>query len=229
MDRFGERVLEVRELKKVFRTGDTYLTVLNGLNLNVKRGETVAIIGRSGSGKSTLLNLVGGLDNPTDGNVIIKGMHIERASEEELSRFRNRSVGFIFQFHHLLSEFTVRENIMMPYLISEYDVQTAYDKSARLMKILGIYDKSELKPNKLSGGESQRVAIARALINGPEIILADEPTGNLDNHTAEIIKDLLFDIVKTFGHTMIIVTHNKAIVDAADTIYQLKFGSLSNL
>lgn len=222
-------VVKVKELKKVFKTGDSYLTVLDGLNLNVCQGEIAAIIGRSGSGKSTLLNLIGGLDHPTYGNVIIRNTHIENGSEEELSKFRNRHIGFIFQFHHLLSEFTVVENIMMPNLIAHFNVEKAYNKSLELMKLLGIYEKKDSKPNKLSGGESQRVAIARALINAPEIILADEPTGNLDAQTAETIKGMLFDIAKKFGHTMIIVTHNRSIVEEADTTYQLQDGILNHL
>jgi lipoprotein-releasing system ATP-binding protein len=224
-----EVVLEVRNLKKVFKTGETFLTVLNDLNLRVHRGDTAAIVGRSGSGKSTLLNIIGGLDSPTLGNVILKNTCIEDAEEAELSRFRNRYIGFIFQFHHLLSEFSVAENIMIPFLLNEYDLDKAYSRSVDLMKILGIYSKRDAKPNKLSGGESQRVAIARALINKPEIILADEPTGNLDIHSAEKIKGLLFDTVRSFGHTLIIVTHNSKIVKDIDVVYELKYGRLNNL
>ncbi len=224
-----EVVLEVRNLKKVFKTGETFLTVLNDLNLRVQRGDTAAIVGRSGSGKSTLLNIIGGLDSPTLGSVILKNTRIEDAEEAELSRFRNRYIGFIFQFHHLLSEFSVAENIMIPFLLNEYDLDKAYSRSVDLMKILGIYSKRDAKPNKLSGGESQRVAIARALINKPEIILADEPTGNLDIHSAEKIKGLLFDTVRSFGHTLIIVTHNSKIVKDIDVVYELKYGRLNNL
>jgi lipoprotein-releasing system ATP-binding protein len=222
-------IVEVEGLRKIFKTGDVYLTVLDGLNLKVNRGDTVAIIGRSGSGKSTLLNLIGGLDKPTQGRVVIRGTHIEHSSEKELSEFRNRHIGFIFQFHHLLSEFTVIENVMMPYLIERFDIEKAYPKSLELLKILEIADKRDSKPNKLSGGESQRVAIARALMNAPEIILADEPTGNLDLKTGDIIKELLFGIVKKLGHTLIIVTHNRSIVEEADVTFQLEYGKLNNL
>ena len=229
MNNEKEVVLEVRNLKKVFKTGETFLTVLNDLNLCVHRGDTAAIVGRSGSGKSTLLNIIGGLDSPTFGSVILKNTRIEETEEAELSRFRNRHIGFIFQFHHLLSEFSVAENIMIPFLLNEYDLDKAYARSVDLMKILGIYSKRDAKPNKLSGGESQRVAIARALINKPEIILADEPTGNLDIHSAEKIKGLLFDTVRSFGHTLIIVTHNSKIVKDIDVVYELKYGRLNNL
>lgn len=222
-------VVKVEGLRKVFKTGETYLTVLNGLSLKAYKGEIVAIFGRSGSGKSTLLNLIGGIDSPTEGSVNVKGIHLENSDETKLSDFRNRYVGFVFQFHHLLSDFTVLENVMMPYLIGKFDKEAAYNRSLDLLQLLGIYEKKDLKPNKLSGGESQRVAIARALINKPEIILADEPTGNLDLQTAETIKELLFDLVKKFRHTMIIVTHNNTIVKEADSAYQLKLGVLNNL
>ncbi len=222
-------VVKVQGLKKVYKTGDTYLTVLDKLTLNVRKGEIVAIVGRSGSGKSTMLNLIGGLDTPTEGSINIKGIFIEKTTEEKLSEFRNRYIGFIFQFHHLLSEFTVVENIMMPHLIGQFQIDRAYRKSIELMTMLEIYDKRDTKPASLSGGESQRVAIARALMNDPEIILADEPTGNLDLETAETIKNVLFEIVRKFGHTMIIVTHNRAIAFEADHTYRLKYGSLNHL
>ena len=229
MNNNNECVVKVEGLRKIYKTGETYLTVLDGLNLNAYKGEIVAIVGRSGSGKSTLLNLIGGIDSPTDGSVTVRGIHLENSDETKLSDFRNRYVGFVFQFHHLLSEFTVLENVMMPYLISKFNKETAYNRALDLLKLLGIHEKKDLKPNKLSGGESQRVAIARALINKPEIILADEPTGNLDLQTAETIKGLLFNLVKKFGHTMIIVTHNDTIVKDADSAYQLKLGVLNHL
>jgi len=229
VDNLRTPVVKVEKLIKVYKTGDSYLSVLNGLNLTVYRGETVAIVGKSGSGKSTLLNLIGGLDLPTDGTITVRGKSIENCKEDELSKFRNRYIGFIFQFHHLLSEFTVVENIMMPYLINNFDTYEAYKRSAELMELLGIYDKEHLKPNKLSGGECQRVAIARSLVNSPEIILADEPTGNLDEYTAEYTKKLLFNIVRKLHHTMIIVTHNRSIIKEANTAYFLNFGVLNDL
>ena len=225
----NEIVVNVENLKKIFQTGDTHLTVLNNLNLSVRKGEIITVVGRSGSGKSTLLNLIGGLDKPTEGHIIIKGTRIENSDETALSEFRNKHVGFIFQFHHLLPEFTVLENVLMPYIIGGSTKSSVHNKSLELLRLMRIFEKKDMKPNKLSGGESQRVAIARAMINDPEIILADEPTGNLDQETADIIKGLLFDIVKKFGHTMIIVTHNDSIVKDADSVYQLKHGALNNL
>lgn len=222
-------ILEIKDLKKVYSSGDNFLTVLEHLNLKVRRGEIISIVGKSGSGKSTLLNLIGGLDLPTEGSIILKDKTIEKSSEEELSEFRNRNVGFIFQFHHLLSEFTALENVMIPYLIRDFDVNEAYKKSIKLFKTLEIYEKIYQKPNSLSGGESQRVAIARALINEPEIILADEPTGNLDIRTGDIIKDMLFQIVRKYNYTMIIATHNKALAREADITYELIYGFLNPL
>jgi len=221
--------VQVRNLEKVYKTGDSYLTVLSDLDLHVQKGSIVAIVGRSGSGKSTLLHLIGGIDAPTHGNIMVKGKRVETATEEELSKFRNRYIGFIFQFHNLLMEFSVIENVMMPYLIHEYRTDNAYKKGMDILRQLEIEDKKDIKPNRLSGGESQRVAIARALINDPEIVLADEPTGNLDLTTSEKIKALLFGIVKRYGHTLLIVTHNPSVVEKADETYKLELGKLTQL
>ena len=229
MEEKNGQVVSIRGLKKVYRAGETNLTVLDGLDMKVGRGEIVAIVGRSGSGKSTFLNLIGGLDSPTEGRIMVHGVSVDSASEEVLSVFRNRHIGFIFQFHHLLSEFTVVENVMMPALIRQFQTDKAHRRALRLLQMLEIEDKEGMKPNSLSGGESQRVAIARALINEPEIILADEPTGNLDLSTGETIKDLLFHIVRELSHTMIIVTHNRLIAREADTTYRLEYGALNHL
>jgi lipoprotein-releasing system ATP-binding protein len=229
MEEKDGQVVSIRGLKKVYRAGETNLTVLDGLDMKVYRGEIVAIVGRSGSGKSTFLNLIGGLDFPTEGKITVHGVSVDSASEEELSVFRNLHVGFIFQFHQLLSEFTVVENVMMPALIQQFQTDKAYRRALRLLRLLEIEDKEGMKPNSLSGGESQRVAIARALINEPEIILADEPTGNLDLSTGETIKDLLFCVVRELSHTMIVVTHNRLIAREADTTYRLEYGALNPL
>ena len=221
--------VQVRSLKKVYQTGDTQLTVLKDLNLQVRKGSIVAIVGRSGSGKSTLLHLIGGIDSPTEGSIIVRDRRMETATEAELSEFRNRYIGFIFQFHNLLMEFTTIENVMMPYLLNDFHTDQAYRKGLELLRRLEIEDKKDIKPNRLSGGESQRVAIARALINDPEIILADEPTGNLDLKTAESIQKLLFETIRSYGHTLLVVTHNPSVVEKADSTYQLKLGSLNRL
>jgi ABC-type lipoprotein export system ATPase subunit len=222
-------IIEVRKLKKSFQTGDMVLTVLDGLDLRVEKGSITAIVGKSGSGKSTLLNLIGGLDKPTGGSVRISGMPIENLPEDELSKLRNTHMGFIFQFHHLLSEFSVVENVMMPCLIAAFDPKGAMRRASELLTAMGLGQRLDYPPGKLSGGESQRVAIARALSNDPHIILADEPTGNLDFQTAESIKNLLFEMVRRYGHTMIIVTHNDSIVEDADKVYELSRGVLNPL
>jgi lipoprotein-releasing system ATP-binding protein len=222
-------IIEAFGLVKSFRTGDTVLTVLDGLDLSIEKGCVAAIVGKSGSGKSTLLNLIGGLDKPSGGSVRISGTAIERMSEDALSKLRNRRIGFIFQFHHLLSEFSVLENVMMPRLIASYDPKEAALGASGLLAAVGLEHRKEHRPAKLSGGESQRVAIARALSADPDIVLADEPTGNLDTRTAESIKDLLFDTVRRFGRTMIVVTHNESIAKEADKVYELSRGVLNPL
>jgi lipoprotein-releasing system ATP-binding protein len=161
--------------------------------------------------------------------VLVRGRNVVSAAEEELSELRNRYIGFIFQFHNLLAEFSVIENVMMPFLINEYRLDRAYSKGMEILRRLEIEDKKDVKPNRLSGGESQRAAIARALINEPEIVLADEPTGNLDLITAEKIKAILFEIVQNYGYTLLIVTHNPSVVEKADETYQLKYGRLNRL
>ena len=228
MNKPEPRIL-VRGLRKVYLTGETTLKVLDGADLAVHGAAITAVIGRSGSGKTTLLNLIGGLDSPTGGEVVVKGSHIESLDENELSVFRNRHIGFIFQFHNLLSEFTVLENVIMPALISGSQMKKASGKAMEILASLGIEDRAHFKPGRLSGGESQRVAIARALMNEPDIILADEPTGNLDLQTSESIMELLFRTVRIFGHTMIIVTHNPSVVREADATYRLSLGRLNNL
>jgi lipoprotein-releasing system ATP-binding protein len=222
-------IIEVRKLDKSFRTGETVLTVLQGLDLRMDKGRITAIVGKSGSGKSTLLNLIGGLDKPSGGSVRISGTPIENLSEDALSRLRNKHIGFIFQFHHLLSEFSVVENVMLPRLITRFDPKGAMRKAYDILSAMGLGRRLDYLPGKLSGGESQRVAIARALVNDPEIVLADEPTGNLDFQTAESIKKLLFDLVRRLGHTMIIVTHNESIVEDADDVFELSRGVLNPL
>jgi lipoprotein-releasing system ATP-binding protein len=225
----GQAIIEVRKLVKSYRTGETALTILDGLDLRIEKGCIAAIVGKSGSGKSTLLNLIGGLDKPSGGSVRISGTAIEHMSEDELSKLRNKHIGFIFQFHHLLSEFSVVENVMMPRLIATYNLKDARKRASELLTAVGLGQRLEHQPGKLSGGESQRVAIARALCTDPDIVLADEPTGNLDFQTAESIKNLLFDTVRRFGRTMIVVTHNESIAGDADQVFELSRGTLNPL
>jgi len=202
-------LLEVRDLRKSFRTYGTRVDVLNGIDLKVEEGETIALVGASGAGKSTLLNIIGTLDRPTSGTVIFRGEDVFRMGEGALASFRNRSIGFVFQFHHLLPEFSALENAMMPALISGMRREQAESLAEWLLCDVGLGERLRHKPGELSGGEQQRVAIARALVLSPALLLADEPTGNLDRKTSEEVHDLLAGIQSRTGLTLIIVTHNE--------------------
>ena len=187
----------------------------------------IAIIGASGVGKSTLLHIIGTLDRPTEGKVLFDGNDIFKLDSEELARFRNKKIGFVFQFHHLLPEFTALENTMMPALINRTDKAEAEDIAKKLLKEVGLGERLNHKPGKLSGGEQQRVAVARALVLSPELVLADEPTGNLDTHTGEEIHSLLREINKTKGTTFILVTHNEKLASRADRIVKMVDGRIA--
>jgi len=192
------------------------LQVLQGLDIEIKKNEIAAIVGKSGSGKSTLLHILGTLDAPDSGTISISDIDITKLTQSELAEFRNKKIGFIFQFHHLLAEFTALENVCLPAFISGADEATTKDKAAELLDYLGLKDRIDHKPNQLSGGEQQRVAIARALINQPDIIFADEPTGNLDDHTSEDLFQLLLRLRNDYQQTFVLVTHSKDIADRCD-------------
>jgi len=216
-----------RELYKTFVGGDgSALHVLDNAELTVAGGEVVAIIGESGSGKSTLLHLLGGLDLPTSGDVTIDGQPLRRLSEDQLSHLRNEKVGFVFQFHHLLREFTAEENVMMPQLIAGTDPRQARARARELLADVGLERRLEHKPTQLSGGEQQRVAVARALANDPVILLADEPSGNLDPSTSEHLHDLLFGVSARHGSAMVVVTHDMGLAARADRVLELENGRL---
>jgi len=202
-------LLEVRDLRKSFGEGAGKVDVLKGINLEVAEGETIALVGASGAGKSTLLHILGVLDRPTSGRVLFKGEEVFGRSEAALAQFRNRSIGFVFQFHHLLPEFTALENAMMPALISGMKKGEAAVMAEGLLRDVGLSHRLTHRPGELSGGEQQRVAIARALVLSPRLLLADEPTGNLDMKTSDEVQDLLTQIHREKGVTLIIVTHNE--------------------
>lgn len=204
-------VVEARGLHKYYRSGDQTLKILVGLDLGVAAGETVAVVGESGAGKTTLLNLLGGLDRPTDGRVLVDGTDIFGLNDARRARFRNRRVGYVFQFHHLLPEFTALENVMLPLLIARVDAAEAERRAHRYLEAVGVDERETHRPAKLSGGERQRVAVARALAAEPAVVLADEPSGNLDERTAESLHDLLFDLNARLGQTFLVVTHNRAL------------------
>ncbi len=213
-------LLHVEDLTKSYPTGTGgRLEVLRGVTFTVRRGEVVAVVGESGTGKSTLLHLLGALDRPDAGTVRYEGNDIFRLDDEALAAFRNRSVGFVFQFHHLLPEFTALENVAMPALIQGKDFAAARPRALDLLRQLGLEARAEHRPAELSGGEQQRVAVARALMNEPRLVLADEPTGNLDTRTAETLHEEILRLSRTFAQTFVLVTHNKKTMQAAEILY----------
>jgi lipoprotein-releasing system ATP-binding protein len=192
------------------------LKVLKGIDLNIQKGEIVSIVGASGAGKTTLLHIIGTLDRFDKGKVEIKGVDVGKLNDRQLSAFRNTNIGFVFQFHHLLPEFTALENVMMPALISKTNSSKAKSKASELLELLGLNSRIEHKPGELSGGEQQRVAVARALINNPAVVLADEPSGNLDSKSAEELHNLFFSLRDKLNQTFVIVTHNNTLAQMAD-------------
>jgi lipoprotein-releasing system ATP-binding protein len=200
------------------------LEILKGVDLEVKKGEIVTIVGASGAGKSTLLNILGTLDRPDNGKLYIDNIEVSRLDNKHLSAFRNQKIGFIFQFHHLLGEFNAVENVCIPAFILGKPRREAEKKATELLQLLGLGDRLSHKPNELSGGEQQRVAVARALINGPSLIFADEPSGNLDSANSLELHELFFKLRDEFGQTFVIVTHNQALADLSDRTVSMKDG-----
>lgn len=218
-------ILEAKNISKIYDEGKIKTTVLSGLNLTVHQGERLAIVGSSGSGKSTLLHLLGGLDTPTTGEVWINGVCVNRLNETERGKLRNEQLGFIYQFHHLLAEFDATENVAMPLLMrSHISIKEAYDRANDLLDKVGLSHRTHHRPSELSGGERQRVAIARALVTQPALVLADEPTGNLDDDNAKAVFDLLSDLQNTLGMALIMVTHDKELASRADRVLEMKSG-----
>ena len=222
-------VLEAVDLAKVYRGGDGGLiTVLDGVTLQVPRGEMTAIVGSSGAGKSTLLHLLGALDRPTRGSVRINGEVLEGRDDDALSALRNKSVGFVFQFHHLLREFTALENVMMPMRIAGWDDQRAQTRAAELLGRVGLGGRTMHKPAEMSGGEQQRTAVARALALDPVVLLADEPSGNLDHANSELLHDLFVGLSRDLEIAMVIATHNRSLAQRADRTLLLEDGRLTH-
>jgi len=223
----SEQTLSCVDLYKSFAEGELQVDVLRGVNLEVSRGESIAIMGTSGSGKSTLLHLLGGLDLPNKGEISIVGKNTLSLSDAERGKLRNESLGFIYQFHHLLPEFTALENVAMPLLISaSCDAESAAMSAKELLEKVGLGDRLQHKPGELSGGERQRAAIARAMVTKPECILADEPTGNLDEKTADQVFNLMLELQEDIGTSFIMVTHNQSLAEKMDKTYQLHDGLL---
>ena len=223
-----EELLIARDITKSFNTNGQHLHILNGINLTIYKGEMIAVMGASGVGKSTLLNILGTLDRPTSGEVIFEGADIFGKSDEELAYLRNKKIGFVFQFHHLLPEFTALENTLFPAMILKMNRREALDIAEKNLANVGLRERMTHRPGELSGGEQQRVAIARALMTSPDIILADEPTGNLDSHTGEDVYTLLKKINQEYGTTFVVVTHNEKIAAQADRILKMVDGQIAD-
>ena len=217
-------MLQARGIKKSYGN----LQILKGVDLDVKRGEIITIIGASGAGKSTLLHVIGTLDQPDHGTVRLNNVDVHTLSSKKMSAFRNEQIGFIFQFHHLLPEFTALENICIPAFIAGKSKKDAENKAFELLELLGLSDRANHKPSEMSGGEQQRVAVARAMVNDPAIILADEPSGNLDSNNAENLHHLFVNLRDTLNQTFVIVTHNENLANLADRKVLMKDGQIIN-
>ena len=219
-------MIDVVDLYKSFPMGGRELVVLNNINLHIKRGELIAIMGASGAGKSTLLQILGTLDRPTKGTVSFDGQNLFTLTEQEQAEFRNKRVGFVFQFHHLLPEFSALENACLPAMIQKRDMAEVVGEATKLLGEVGLADRLHHKPGELSGGEQQRVSVARALMQQPDLVLADEPTGNLDSHTGDALFTLLRQLNRSRGTTFVIVTHNDKLSSQADRIVSMQDGMI---
>jgi lipoprotein-releasing system ATP-binding protein len=220
-------VLEARGVQKSFTQGPVTLQVLQGVMLAVDAGERIAIVGASGSGKTTLLQILGGLDRPTTGQVLVDGQDIHTLNEDQRGMLRNRALGFVYQFHHLLPEFSALENVAMPLLVRRSPVAEARDKAVEILERVGLGQRLDHRPYQLSGGERQRAAVARALVTQPKILLADEPTGNLDGTNAEAVFELMLELNRERGTSLVVVTHDLRLANRMERVFEIQRGQLS--
>jgi len=228
MNQENSFVLSARDLAKTYGQGPSAVEVLKGINLDVAPSEKVAIVGSSGSGKSTLLHILGGLDAPSAGTVVLAGLNLNHVPVAKLDQLRNQSLGFIYQFHHLLDEFSAQENVALPLRIRGLRYEESMDRASKILKSVGLTARELHTPGELSGGERQRVAVARALVGNPACVLADEPTGNLDTETADSVFDLMLDVAREQGTAFVIVTHDPIRAKRCDRILHLERGVLKN-
>jgi lipoprotein-releasing system ATP-binding protein len=222
--------LSAKDIRKTYQTerSNQPLIVLDSVSLDIPTGKIISVVGSSGSGKSTLLHILGGLDKPDSGKVFWADNNLATMSSDNLAEFRNKNIGFVFQFHHLLPEFTALENVSMPALIAGMEMKEAYENARFLLKRFGVEDRSHHRPTQLSGGEQQRVSMARAVMNNPSLILADEPTGNLDDKNTELILDLLFEVKNEYSVSILLITHEEKIAHRSDKILEIKNGKLAS-
>ncbi len=222
-----EKIISAQSVTKTFLSDEGKsgkLCVLRGITLSIARGEIIAIVGASGAGKSTLLHILGTLDRPTSGRVLYDGVDVFSLGDEDLARFRNSQIGFVFQFHHLLPEFSAVENVAMPALIGGKSLHQVKEQALDLLQEVGLKERADQRPPKLSGGEQQRVAVARALMNSPQVVLADEPSGNLDSENALMLHNLIWNLSRKRGQTFVVVTHNEGLAKQADRIVRIADG-----
>lgn len=225
----SEDIIKLRNLKKIYRMGDEKIAAVNNISLNFEKGSVTCLLGKSGSGKSTLLNLISGLEKPTKGEIIIHGLHVERMNETQLAKFRQKYIGFVFQSYNLLGNLTALENVTLPLIFKRVGVKERKERAMEMLKAVGLEERASHKPSQLSGGQQQRVSIARAFVNNPEIVFADEPTGNLDTKTTYQMMDLMMGLCGKNKQTLIIVTHDMEISAYAQRIIHISDGKVEKI
>lgn len=225
----GRNVIRIKDVKKIYQMGSEQIQAVNGISLNIRQGEVCCLLGKSGSGKSTLLNLIAGLEKPSTGAIIFNKKHIERMNEDQLADFRQKYVGFVFQSYNLLPTLTAMENVTLPLIFKNVPLQERNERAMEMLKAVGLEDRAHHKPHEMSGGQQQRVSIARAFINSPQVVFADEPTGNLDTRTTYEMMDLITALAKKNNQTLVIVTHDLELSDYADRIVMLSDGMVERI